>query len=116
MLEKKKGDFYPWSLSAGLIGASYLAQICHELNIDFELAIFNRGFVSDENETETNYLSRKMSVSSMLNNFEMTSVIVSGDVHINLLRNLGSKGKIWVEKKIKRSRFFFSLGQKVYHK
>ena len=67
MLEKKKGEFYPWSLSAGLIGASYLAQICHELNIDFELAIFNRGFVSDENETETNYLSRKMSVSSMLN-------------------------------------------------
>ena len=67
MLEKKKGEFYPWSLSAGLIGASYLAQICHELNIDFELAIFNRGFASDENETESSYLSRKMAVSSMLN-------------------------------------------------
>ncbi len=67
MLEKKKGELYPWSLSAGLIGASYLAQICYELNIDFEVAIFNRGFVSDENENENDYLSRKMSVSSMLN-------------------------------------------------
>ena len=67
MLEKKKGEFYPWSLSAGLIGANYLAQICYELNIDFEVAIFNRGFVSDENENENDYLSRKMSVSSMLN-------------------------------------------------
>ena len=67
MLEKKKDEFYPWSLSAGLIGASYLAQICYELNIDFEVAIFNRGFVSDENESETDYVSRKMSVSSMLN-------------------------------------------------
>ena len=67
MLEKKKGEFYPWSLSAGLIGANYLAQICYELNIDFEVAIFNRGFVSDENENESDYLSRKMSVSSMLN-------------------------------------------------
>ena len=67
MLEKKKDEFYPWSLSAGLIGASYLAQICYELNIDFEVAIFNRGFVSDENESEADYVSRKMSVSSMLN-------------------------------------------------
>ena len=67
MLEKKKDEYYPWSLSAGLIGASYLSQICHELNIDFEVAIFNRGFVSDKNENESTYLSRKMTVSSMLN-------------------------------------------------
>ncbi len=67
MLEKDKGDFYPWSLSAALIGASYLAQICHELNIDFEVAIFNRSFAADELENEELYLKRKMAVSSMLN-------------------------------------------------
>ena len=67
MLEKDKGDFYPWSLSAALIGASYLAQICHELDIDFEVAIFNRSFAADELENEELYLKRKMAVSSMLN-------------------------------------------------
>ena len=67
MLEKDKGDFYPWSLSAALIGASYLAQICHELDIDFEIAIFNRSFAADELENEELYLKRKMAVSSMLN-------------------------------------------------
>ena len=67
MLEKDKGDFYPWSLSAALIGASYLAQICHELDIDFEVAIFNRSFAADELENEELYLKRKMAVSPMLN-------------------------------------------------
>ena len=67
MLEKDKGEFYPWSLSAALIGASYLAQICHELDIDFEVAIFNRSFAADELENEELYLKRKMAVSSMLN-------------------------------------------------
>ena len=67
MLERDKGDFYPWSLSAALIGASYLAQICHELDIDFEVAIFNRSFAADELENEELYLKRKMAVSSMLN-------------------------------------------------
>ena len=67
MLEKDKGDFYPWSLSAALIGASYLAQICHEFDIDFEVAIFNRSFAADELENEELYLKRKMAVSSMLN-------------------------------------------------
>jgi len=67
MLEKKKDEFYPWSMAAGLVGASYLSQICHELNIDFELAIFNRGFVADNGENEVDYLKRKMSISSMLN-------------------------------------------------
>ncbi|MBC8480521.1 MAG: hypothetical protein H8D44_03485 [Actinobacteria bacterium] len=67
MLERKKGEVYPWSLSAALIGANYLSQICHELNVDFEVAIFNRAFLANENESEDMYLKRKMAVSSMLN-------------------------------------------------
>ena len=67
MLERKKGEVYPWSLSAALIGANYLSQICHELNVDFEVAIFNRAFLANENENEDMYLKRKMAISSMLN-------------------------------------------------
>ena len=67
MLERKKSEVYPWSLSAALIGANYLSQICHELNVDFEVAIFNRAFLANENENEDMYLKRKMAVSSMLN-------------------------------------------------
>ena len=67
MLEKKKGEVYPWSLSAALIGANYLSQICHELNVEFEVAIFNRAFLAKDNENEEMYLKRKMAVLSMLN-------------------------------------------------
>ena len=67
MLEKKKDEVYPWSLSAALIGANYLSQICHELNIEFEVAIFNRAFLAKDNENEEMYLKRKMAVLSMLN-------------------------------------------------
>ena len=67
MLEKKKNEVYPWSLTSALIGANYLSQICHELNIDFEVAIFNRAFLAKDNENEEMYLKRKMAVSSMLN-------------------------------------------------
>ena len=58
MLERKKGEVYPWSLSAALIGANYLSQICHELKVDFEVAIFNRAFLANENENEDMYLKR----------------------------------------------------------
>ena len=67
MLEKKKDEVYPWSLSAALIGANYLSQICYELNVEFEVAIFNRAFLAKDNENEEMYLKRKMAVLSMLN-------------------------------------------------
>jgi len=67
MIEKEKGELNPWSLTAALIGASYLAQICYELDVEFEVSIFNRGFVSEFKENEETYLKRKFSISSMLN-------------------------------------------------
>ena len=62
---EKERRSIPWSLSAALIGANYLSQICHELNVDFEVAIFNRAFLANDNENEEMYLKRKMAVSSM---------------------------------------------------
>ncbi len=67
MIEKNKDQPNPWSLSAALVGASYLAQICFELNIDFEVSIFNRGFAANHDESEATYNKRKFAVSSMLN-------------------------------------------------
>ena len=67
MIEKNKDELYPWSLASALIGASYLSQICFELDIDFEVSIFNRGFASEHTENEETYNSRKFAVSSMLN-------------------------------------------------
>ncbi len=67
MIEKNKDEQYPWSLSSALIGTSYLSQICFELDIDFEVSIFNRGFASQYTENEETYNKRKFAVSSMLN-------------------------------------------------
>tara|TARA_Y100000996_G_scaffold383397_1_gene339305 strand:+ start:2063 stop:4015 length:1953 start_codon:yes stop_codon:yes gene_type:complete len=67
MIEKNKDELHPWSLSSALIGASYLSQICFELDIDFEVSIFNRAFSSQHTENEETYNKRKFAVSSMLN-------------------------------------------------
>ena len=67
MIEKEKTELHPWSLTAALIGTSYLSQICYELDIDFEVSIFNRGFISDYKDNEELYLKRKFSIASMLN-------------------------------------------------
>ena len=67
MIEKNKDELHPWSLASALIGASYLSQICFELDIDFEVSIFNRGFASEHTENDAVYNRRKFAVSSMLN-------------------------------------------------
>jgi hypothetical protein len=67
MIEKNKDELHPWSLASALIGASYLSQICFELDIDFEVSIFNRGFASEHVENDETYNTRKFAVSSMLN-------------------------------------------------
>ena len=67
MIEKNKDELHPWSLASALIGASYLSQICFELDIDFEVSIFNRAFASEHTENEDTYNKRKFAVSSMLN-------------------------------------------------
>ena len=67
MIEKNKDELHPWSLASALIGASYLSQICFELDIDFEVSIFNRGFASEHTENDEMYNRRKFAVSSMLN-------------------------------------------------
>jgi len=45
----------PWAMAAALLGAWTLAQLADELQIDFEIAIFNRSFATAPDDTEFSY-------------------------------------------------------------
>ena len=45
----------PWAMAAALLGAWTLAHLADELQIDFEIAIFNRSFVASEEDSEESY-------------------------------------------------------------
>jgi hypothetical protein len=45
----------PWGMSAALLGAMTMARLCHELQVDFEVALFNRGFAARPDDTEWSY-------------------------------------------------------------
>lgn len=44
-----------WAMPAALLGAWTMAQLCDELQVDFEVALFNRGFAARPDDTETTY-------------------------------------------------------------
>lgn len=45
----------PWAMAAALLGAWTLSQLADELQIDFEIAIFNRSFATSPQDTEVSY-------------------------------------------------------------
>lgn len=45
----------PWGMPAALLGAVTMARLCHELQVDFEVALFNRGFAARLDDTEWSY-------------------------------------------------------------
>jgi hypothetical protein len=49
----------PWAMAAALLGAWTLAKLADELQIDFELAIFNRSFATDADSTEGSYRDKR---------------------------------------------------------
>ncbi|MGI9584240.1 MAG: hypothetical protein ACR2N7_01460, partial [Acidimicrobiia bacterium] len=49
----------PWAMAAALLGAWTLAQLADELQIDFEVAIFNRSFATAVDDTEFSYRDRR---------------------------------------------------------
>lgn len=52
-----------WGMAAALLGAWTVARLCHELNIDFEVGIFNRSYAARATDTEWSY-TRSLSQSS----------------------------------------------------
>jgi hypothetical protein len=45
----------PWGMPAALLGAVTMARLCDELQVDFEVALFNRGFAARVHDTEWSY-------------------------------------------------------------
>jgi hypothetical protein len=45
----------PWGMPAALLGAITMARLCNELQVDFEVALFNRGFAARVDDTEWTY-------------------------------------------------------------
>jgi hypothetical protein len=57
--ELPTGRKKPWALAAAILGAWTLARLADELQIEFEVAIFNRGFVAAPDDTERSYTERR---------------------------------------------------------
>ena len=59
MLQPREGGAYgrrtSWGMAAALMGAWTLARLCDELQIDFEVAMFNRSFAARPDDTEWSY-------------------------------------------------------------
>lgn len=55
-----------WGMTAATLGAWMLANLCDDLQIDFELAVFNRGFAAAVDDTEASYRRRKANATSEL--------------------------------------------------
>ena len=49
----------PWALAAATLGAWTLAHLCDELQIDFEVALFNRAFPASVDDSERSYSDRR---------------------------------------------------------
>lgn len=49
----------PWALSAATLGAWTLAHLCDELQIEFEVALFNRAFSAKPDDSERTFSDRR---------------------------------------------------------
>ncbi len=47
-----------WAMASATVGAWMLAGLCDELQIDFEVAVFNRNFAAKADDTEHSYMRR----------------------------------------------------------
>lgn len=49
----------PWAMAAATLGAWTIARLCDELQVDFEVALFNRTFAARPDDTEATYVQRR---------------------------------------------------------
>ena len=50
----------PWPMAAATLGAWTLAQLCDELQVEFEVALFNRAFAARADDTEAAFSRRRL--------------------------------------------------------
>ena len=58
---RNPGSASSWAMPAALLGAWTMAHLCEELQIDFEVALFNRGFAAGPEDTEHSYRHKRSS-------------------------------------------------------
>jgi len=52
------GTKAPWAMPAATLGALTLARLCDELQVEFEVALFNRAFAARPEDSERSYVTR----------------------------------------------------------
>ncbi|HAX82845.1 MAG TPA: hypothetical protein DCY40_09805 [Actinobacteria bacterium] len=52
------GSKAPWAMAAATLGAVTLARLCDELQVEFEVALFNRAFAARPEDTERSFVNR----------------------------------------------------------
>jgi hypothetical protein len=55
-----------WAMPAAVLGAWSMARLCDELQIDFEVALFNRGFAARPTDTEETYVRSRSAATAGL--------------------------------------------------
>ena len=55
-----------WAMPAAVLGAWSMARLCDELQIDFEVALFNRGFAARPDDTEESYVKGRAAATAGL--------------------------------------------------
>lgn len=56
----------PWAMAAATLGAWTLARLCDELQVEFEVALFNRAFAAWPDDSERSYVDRLNSTQGAL--------------------------------------------------
>jgi hypothetical protein len=64
--DERRGRKAPWALAAATLGAWTLARLADELQIEFEVAIFNRAFAASAGDTEVSYTDRRTKATGAL--------------------------------------------------
>jgi len=55
-----------WAMPAAVLGAWSMARLCDELQIDFEVALFNRGYAARPDDTEESYTKSRSAATAGL--------------------------------------------------
>jgi hypothetical protein len=62
-----------WAMPAAMLGAWTMAHLCDELQIDFEVALFNRGFAAAVEDTESSYRRKRSAATAGLRRTQGTA-------------------------------------------
>ena len=70
---RRQGRGTTWAMSAALLGAWTMARLCDELQIDFEVALFNRGFAARPHDTEKSFRAARSAATAGLRQTQGTA-------------------------------------------